>query len=815
MVGMLSEQSGGRARTPEQAAAAEAARVKAANEQTVRQRYQDPNLLSKFTWDQLVQAGKNGKLAELGFPDLHWNDKTSKFDTPSMFNDHAITLNPDGKGGIKPVAEPAHNGWIKEHKHELWAAAAIAATALTAGAAGGLLGAAEVTPGAVAAATGGGAGGAFSALTAAEVAAGGAGTAAGMTAGATSALAGLGGTTVAGGGIVGGGLLSGTLGNTSLGALSSADVAAGGATTATEAATGATNALNGLGGIDVASGAASGAGGLLSDGTINGGVQTAGQTGITQASTVGKTALGALGTGALGLAAVNGVDKLTIDNTGGNVKVADDTTELPFDSTKLVNTGLGLLGSQLSKDEIEKAIAEQNRLNKENTTDNRAYLDKQNTDYRNYLGGIDTTQRNRSAEANSVVNGIRDNQLTPAQKALYSSQIDATQAGLLSQAGLGNLAATHDATARNAQASSLSAAGQTAADMAKFTPYGITTRFGKSDETGNYTLTPDIKAQQDRLMATSGGLLNQFQGAQAATAPMGDAAQQMMKLGSSYLGLDANQQANKWMTDQQALLDPSRSAQLAGINNRLAAQGRSGLSMGGSSGMMSANPELAAYYNAQSQQNMGLSAQAMQQGMQYGTYGANMVGQGGKTLQDMYQTQSDAYKPYQTAIGGANELEKLGQNALTIGTDLGVKRAAAGAAAGQLYLNGQTQAANATYAGAANPNQYADYYAMQQQGINDQTGLQKTVGNNQANLNNAQSAYDFASPQAAGLAAAATKIPYADAPVNYLSPAATGNPANSIGGQFLTNLAGNGTNWGQVGNALSGIYNGWFGGTVP
>lgn len=621
----------------------------------------------------------------------------------------------------------------------------------------------------------------------------------------------------------GGGTTGMMTGGNSIAALTPEAVAAGGTTTATSMASGIAPTLGGLAPIQVAGGGlltgatngllADGAAtnGLLADGTIDGGIQIAGQTGkaTTAAATTGTSAFTPLNATQLGTA--TGIPNLTsqlpnVANTPAN-----------YDQYgKLIQSGVGLLGSNLNSQAINGQVSEQNRLNTANVKDNREYLDKQNKEYQGYLSGIDTTQRNRSAEANAVVNNIRDSQLTPAQKALYSSQIDASQAGLLSQAGLGNLAAKYDANARNTQAGSLSAAARKAAAMATFKPYGITTRFGKSDETGNYKLTDDIKAQQDALMGTSEGLLKQFQGSQAATAPMGDSAQSMFKLGNSYLGLNAQEQATKWMTEQQALLDPSRSAELASVNSRLAAQGRSGLSMGGSAGMMSSNPELAAYYNAKRMQDMSLSSQAMQQGMNYGTYGANMVGQGAKTLQDMYATQSAAYNPYQTAIGGANELEKLGQNALTIGTDLGVKRAAAGANAGQLYLSGASQAANAAYAGAANPNQYADYYAMQQAGINEQTGLQKIVGNNQANLNNAQSTYDFASPQAAGLAAAATKIPYAAPGQNALNPNGQyANPANSMGGNFLTGLANNGTNWGQVANTASGLFNNWFGGSVP
>ena len=259
--------------------------------------------------------------------------------------------------------------------------------------------------------------------------------------------------------------------------------------------------------------------------------------------------------------------------------------------------------------------------------------------------------------------------------------------------------------AAQAQAKAQIEAAKIAADAAKFRPVGVTTRFGSSNfefdpttgylKSAGYTLSPDVKAQQDQLMATSGGLLNQFTGAQATTAPMGTAAQRMMELGQGYLATTPQEQAAKYLAEQQALLATGRERELAALQNKLQQQGRLGLATGGTStGMMAANPELEAFYNAKRQQDLQLAAQATQGGMDYAKFGAGMVGSGGTMLRDMYSTQSAAYQPYQTAMGGAQYLEGLGQNAMDIGVNLGKTSTTANAAAGQLLGTGMMNAAN-------------------------------------------------------------------------------------------------------------------------
>lgn len=262
-------------------------------------------------------------------------------------------------------------------------------------------------------------------------------------------------------------------------------------------------------------------------------------------------------------------------------------------------------------------------------------------------------------------------------------------------------------------------AAQIAADAAKFRPIGVTTRFGKSgftyDQNGNlvsagYELSPDLKAQQDKLMGASNQYLDQYLQAQNLTSPMLTGAQSMFNLGSQYLGTSPQDQAAKYMSEQQALLAPYRQRDLADLRSRLQAQGRIGLSMGATDTLSAANPELEAFYNAQRMQDLGLAAQATQGGMDYAKFGSGMLGAGGNMLTGMYGVQSDAYKPYSTAWGGSTFLEGLGQQPMDIGINIGAKGTAARASAGELIAQGMTGAARSMYP-ANSQNMWADVLA--------------------------------------------------------------------------------------------------------
>jgi len=286
--------------------------------------------------------------------------------------------------------------------------------------------------------------------------------------------------------------------------------------------------------------------------------------------------------------------------------------------------------------------------------------------------------------------------------------------GLMSGAltGLGGYLTGNSAVdAARATADAQIRAAQIAADAAKFKPIGVTTNFGSSqfgyDANGNltsagYQLTPQMLAQQAKLMGVSEEALQQYMQSKGLTQPMQTAAQQAMTLGNNYLQTTPEQQAAKYMAEQQSLLAPSRERELALLQTKLANQGVGGLSMGATStGMQAANPQLEAYYNALMQQDTQLAANATQGGMDYAKFGAGMVGTGGDLLKGMYGAQTAAYSPYQTALGGAQTVEGLGQNALTLGMNMGSTVTAANANAGSLLANGMNNAAQTTQAANA------------------------------------------------------------------------------------------------------------------
>jgi hypothetical protein len=259
------------------------------------------------------------------------------------------------------------------------------------------------------------------------------------------------------------------------------------------------------------------------------------------------------------------------------------------------------------------------------------------------------------------------------------------------------------------QANAQLEAAKLAAEVQKFRPVGITTRFGSSNFqmspqgylTGaGYELTPEMKAYQDRLMGLSGGALTQAEQAQQQYQPLSTAATGLFGLGQQYLAQSPQDVAAKYMQQQQDLLAPSRERQMAQLQNQLYQQGRSGLSVGatgarpsGAAGLGATTPEMEAYYNAMAQQDAQLAAQSQQAGQQNVAFGAGLLGTGAGLL-GQYQTgQVGALAPFQGYLGASQGIEQLGQQPLTLGAGLGGQAAAYGAQAGQSLLTGGLAAA--------------------------------------------------------------------------------------------------------------------------
>lgn len=284
--------------------------------------------------------------------------------------------------------------------------------------------------------------------------------------------------------------------------------------------------------------------------------------------------------------------------------------------------------------------------------------------------------------------------------------VTATVAGVGSGIIGGYLQGEAAKDAAKTQAGAQLEAARIAAESARFKPIGMTTRFGSSnfqyDPQGNltsagYSVDPRLRAQQDQMIGMSDQALQQYMGGMQATAPMGESAQRMLQMGQGYLATSPQEQAQKYLQEQQALVNPQRAADLAELRANQAATGRAGLAIGGDAGMMAANPEMAAYYNAQRMQDLQMAANATQGGMDYARFGSSMMGTGADTLNKMYGTQTAALAPYQQALGGSQAIEGLGQGAFDLSTALGAKQATSGAMQGQMLQQGGNAAANSMF----------------------------------------------------------------------------------------------------------------------
>ena len=239
-------------------------------------------------------------------------------------------------------------------------------------------------------------------------------------------------------------------------------------------------------------------------------------------------------------------------------------------------------------------------------------------------------------------------------------------------------------------------AARIAADAARFRPVGMTTRFGSSqfgyDPQGNlssagYTVSPELAAMRDQLLSQAGGAgMGTAQQAQQA-------GQGLFGLGQQYLAQSPQEAAQSWMQSQQALLAPENEQALAGVRNQLFQTGRSGLATGATQagGMAATNPEMAAYYNALAKQNLGLAAQAQEQGRAQTTFGQGLLGAG-------IDLQSQGYNPFKTQFGLAQSLEQAGQAPLELSASLAGRSAQAGGNVGQTLFTGGTNAATALQA---------------------------------------------------------------------------------------------------------------------
>ena len=257
-----------------------------------------------------------------------------------------------------------------------------------------------------------------------------------------------------------------------------------------------------------------------------------------------------------------------------------------------------------------------------------------------------------------------------------------------------------------------SQAARDAAAAAAFRPVGMTTAFGTSQFTrsidpatgmpyissAGYTAAPELSALQQQLMSQYGGGFASAQQQAQQLQALSPAAQQLFQSGQGYLATSPEQARADYMRTQQAVLAPSREQQLSGLRNQLFQTGRQGLGTGGTTtGMMQSNPELAAYYNAIAQQDLGLAAQAEQAAQQRQAFGAGLFGTGAQLLGTQATTAANAYSPLQTLLGTSGQVEQMAQMPYQLGLQLGQAQQPGQTAGAQMYGQGMAQAAQTQY----------------------------------------------------------------------------------------------------------------------
>jgi hypothetical protein len=261
-------------------------------------------------------------------------------------------------------------------------------------------------------------------------------------------------------------------------------------------------------------------------------------------------------------------------------------------------------------------------------------------------------------------------------------------------------------------------ASREGAAAAAFRPVGMTTRFGTSRFTreidpatgipyiseAGYTAAPELQAIQNRLFGQLDPSLRYAEQAGGALQPLSPASQRLFELGQQYLAASPEKTAQQYVQSRQALLQPLREQQLAGLRSRTFATGRGGLGVQTGTGRAPANPELQAYYNALANQDLQLAAEAEQAGQQRVAFGTGLFGTGANLLGTQYGTYAQAFQPLLSTLGASGQVEQMAMQPYQLGLQLGQAAQPGAQSAAQLYTGGQIQGAQTQYGATAAAN---------------------------------------------------------------------------------------------------------------
>lgn len=267
--------------------------------------------------------------------------------------------------------------------------------------------------------------------------------------------------------------------------------------------------------------------------------------------------------------------------------------------------------------------------------------------------------------------------------------------------GVGGLISGGQASsAASAAAQAQREAAQRSSQMAQFRPVGLTTGFGSSRFNVNdlgqvteagYTLTPELQAIRDRLL-TGAGQYDPTQVQNLLVPQLSTGVSSLFNLGQGYLAENPQEAAQRFVQQQQALLAPSREAQLSDVRSRLFARGRGGLGVQTGTGSAPTSPELQAYFNALAQQDLELAARGQQAGMEQARFGAGLLTGATELGRQIPAIQAGSFLPLETQLGLARTVESMGQQPFLLSQDLASAQAGAGARAGGIYQTGMQSA---------------------------------------------------------------------------------------------------------------------------
>ena len=227
---------------------------------------------------------------------------------------------------------------------------------------------------------------------------------------------------------------------------------------------------------------------------------------------------------------------------------------------------------------------------------------------------------------------------------------------------VGSLAGQYAASnaAKDAAKAQMNLASQ-AAELSKFTPYGVTTGYGSSwfdteKQQAGYELDPALAAYRDRLM---------MMGSEALPTSM-----------------DTQAAADQYYQDVQAMMAPQRAAEQKQLQQNLFGSGRLGMRLAGEgagagSGAGMVQPDIFGYNKAQELANQQLAMQARQ-----------------NAQNEMDAAINRGTGLWQTGLG----VEQLGMTPLTLGAELGGRATSGNQAAATALMQGGGAAAQANLA---------------------------------------------------------------------------------------------------------------------